>query len=254
VVTGSERDIQAFFDSFSPVCCLQDDSIVFRHPAQIVGCPMPVIQRQSVDLHDLRYIGFQNSKRNDTPAARDMTLGFFLPDSKFEHICWKPWDYSDWLAQYKQVLSPDLSCFRDMPLEEQWMSVFRNRLVGAFWQHQGLMVVATVSWADERSFGFCFQGLEKGSIVAVSTIGTGSSKDYFMAGFKEMCKIVEPEAVICYCNPYSEMYRLARIVPVEHEGRAAWRKAKYRPDPNQITIFDFLVAAESVQALASASW
>ncbi|MDR1193348.1 MAG: DUF4417 domain-containing protein, partial [Peptococcaceae bacterium] len=98
-------------------------------------------------------------------------------------------------------------------------------------------------------------------IVAISTIGTGSSQEYFMAGFKELCRIVEPETVICYCSPYAEMYRFARIVPVEHEGRTAWRKAKYRPDPNQMSIFDFLVEAEPeaepaepVQALASASW
>jgi hypothetical protein len=252
-VTGPERDIQAFFNSFSPICQWRDGSIVFRHPATVGDCPLPIIKRQPVDLRDLQYVGFQNSKLKDSPVARNKTLGFFLPDSKFEHICWKPWDYCDWIAQYKQVLSPDLSYYRDMPLDEQWMSVFRNRLIGAFWQYRGLTVIPTASWADERSFSFCFQGLEKGAIVAVSTIGTGSSQEYFMAGFKELCRIVEPEAVICYCSPYAEMYRCARIVPVEHEGRTAWRKAKYRPDPNQMSIFDFLVEAEPVQALASTS-
>jgi hypothetical protein len=148
-VTDSDRDLQVFFNRFSPICQWQDGSIVFRHPATVGGFPMPVIKRQPVDLHDLQYIGFQNSKRNDDPAARNKTLGFFLPDSKFEHICWKPWDYRDWLAQYKQVLSPDLSCYRDMPPDEQWMSVFRNRLIGAFWQQQGLTVIPTVSWSDE---------------------------------------------------------------------------------------------------------
>jgi hypothetical protein len=221
---------------------------------------MPVIERQTVGLRDLQYVGFQNSKRKDSPAARNKTLGFFLPDSKFEHVCFKPWNYCDWLAQYKQVLSPDLSCYRDMPLEEQWASVYRSRLIGAFWQYRGLTVIPSVSWSDERSFSFCFQGLEKGAIVAVSTIGTGSSQNYFIAGFRELCRIVEPEAVICYCSPYAEMYRLARIVTVEHEGRTAWREAKDRPNPNQITLFDYLAELEPVEpvepvpARASAGW
>lgn len=34
---------------------------------------------------------------------------------------------------------------------------------------QGLRVVPTVNWGTKESFDFCFSGIEKGSIVAVST-------------------------------------------------------------------------------------
>jgi hypothetical protein len=34
---------------------------------------------------------------------KEQDSGFFLPDGKVEHICWKLWDYCDWLAQYKGI-------------------------------------------------------------------------------------------------------------------------------------------------------
>jgi hypothetical protein len=83
-----------------------------------------------------------------------------------------------------------------MTITDQWQNIYRNMLVGAYWQHCGLTVIPTVSWSDERSFGFCFSGLEKGSAVAVSTNGTGETRSRFMAGFAELCRVVEPRLVI----------------------------------------------------------
>lgn len=34
---------------------------------------------------------------------------------------------------------------------------------------KGIRVIPTVAWSDRGSFDFCFKGIPKGSIVAVST-------------------------------------------------------------------------------------
>ena len=73
------------------------------------------------------------------------------------------------LKQYYALLTPDFSLFTDMPLALQIESVFKNRWCGAFWQRQGMTVIPTVAWGDERTFDFCFDGIEQGSIVAVCT-------------------------------------------------------------------------------------
>ena len=237
--TIDEGDKAVFFQKLSQICAIVDGCLVLRYPDFAIENPViPQIKKQEINLTNLQYVGFQNTHEHDSVCAQNKTVGFFLRDEKFEHVCHRPWEYVYKLSQYKQVLTPDLSCFIDMPIEEQWMNTYQSHLAGSFWQHCGLIVVPTVSWSDERSYGFCFDGLEKGSIVAVSTIGTGSSRHYFMAGFRELCRIVEPQAVICYCNPYPEMHRLARIVTVEHEGRKAWRQAKYRPIPGQLSLFE----------------
>jgi hypothetical protein len=125
-----------------------------------------------------------------------------------------------------------------MSLEEQWVNTYWSRFVGKFWQICGLTVAPTVSWGSESSFEFCFSGIAKGSVVALSTNGTGKTRMRFMAGFKELCARIEPQCVICYCPPYPEMYNYAKILALEHEGNRARRLARLRPMPGQL-LFDF---------------
>lgn len=45
---------------------------------------------------------------------------------------------------------------------------FWNRWCGVYWASKGIWVIPTVNWGDESTFDFCFDGIEKGSVVAVS--------------------------------------------------------------------------------------
>jgi len=198
---------------------------------------MPTIRKQAVNLENLSYIGFQNTRFTDYNDAKSKTVGFFLNDPRLENVRNRPWKYIEKLRQYKQTLSLDLSCYTDMLLDDQLLNVFISRLIGAFWQLCGLVVIPTVVWSDEGSFRFCFLGLELHSIVAVSTIGTRRYKEQFMSGFIRMCKEIEPEAVICYCAPYQEMYSYATIVSVDYEGKLAKTLAAKRPSAGQLTLF-----------------
>lgn len=83
----------------------------------------------------------------------------------------------------------------------QIWNVYRNRLLGQFWQSEGLNVIPTISWSDESSFDFCFDGIAKNSVVAISTVGSfknEESKKMFYNGFKEMVKRLEPNKILVY--------------------------------------------------------
>lgn len=199
---------------------------------------MPVIKQQDIDLEDFQYLGFQNSRKFDERNPKSKTLGYFIADKKFEAICKRPWNYVNWIAQYKQTCTPDVSCYEDMSLDEQWYGVYLNRLIGVFWQSQALKVIPTIAWGNKETYEFCFSGIENGSVVAVSTIGTSKNNKIFMDGFIEMCKRIKPQKVICYCQPYFEMFNYADILIVEHEGTKAKREARYRLAKNQLSLFD----------------
>lgn len=80
-------------------------------------------------------------------------------------------------------------------------NVYRSRLLGHFWQENGMTVIPTVSWADEDSFDFCFDGLPKHATVAVSTVGVIKNKEareIWNKGFSEMLKRVKPAKVLLY--------------------------------------------------------
>ena len=103
------------------------------------------------------------------------------------------------------MLTPDFSMFVEMPIALQLFATFKNRWVGAYLQGQGIKVIPTVRWGDLTSFNFCFDGIEKGSIVAVSTIGVKKQKSHFMLGYNEMLSRIKPSKIICCGKPFDEM-------------------------------------------------
>ena len=145
---------------------------------------------------------------------------FFLYDYKFESIWKKPDDYIERLKKYKAVFSPDFSMYREMTPMMQMYNTFRNRWCGAYLHSKGIKVIPTVSWGGENTFSFCFQGIPKGSTVAVSTYMVSEhgnhkdQKEFFLKGYNEMLKVVEPERIICYNTPFPEMQ--GNIIPVDY--------------------------------------
>jgi hypothetical protein len=128
---------------------------------------------------------------------------FFLDDYRFESVWRNPRKSLPKVQKYPVVLTPDFSLYRDYPLASQLWNVYRNRWCGAYWQQQGLWVIPTVSWSSAESYPFCFLGIPKGSVVAVSTVGVKWRTDMlaytlFVNGFQEMVERIEPVAVIAY--------------------------------------------------------
>lgn len=101
-----------------------------------------------------------------------------------------------------------------MDLWRQLESVAKKRWVGAYWQSKSKLVIPTISWSDARSFEFCFEGVEQGSIVAIGMIGCKQSKLNFMRGYNEMLKRIQPSKIICFGTPFPEM--AGNIVDIDY--------------------------------------
>ena len=65
----------------------------------------------------------------------------------------------------------------------------------------GITVIPTISWSDESSFDWCFDGEPVGGAVAVSSVGTqmnATARALFLAGYKEMLKRLQPAQILFY--------------------------------------------------------
>ena len=129
---------------------------------------IPKFQEKPGDFDDLLLIGFDKTSTDEQKHNARM-VHFFLYDYRFERVWEKPGTVLEKLRPYRAVLSPDFSMYLEMAPVLQLYNVFRNRWCGAYWASQGLRVVPTVNWGNETTFDFCFAGIEKGSVVAVST-------------------------------------------------------------------------------------
>ena len=199
---------------------------------------IPVVPKSEFieeDFRDLLLIGFDRA-RPDDEKNRDRMVHFFLYDYKFERV-WKDAEKDlDRLRNYRAVLSPDFSMYQEMNPTMQLYNTFRNRWCGAYWADKGLRVIPTVSWGNENTFEFCFLGIPKGSTVAVSTYMVSEhdnrcdQKEFFMKGYREMLRRIEPERIICYNTPFPEMD--GNIVFVDYE-LSSWKyqEKECRPSP-----------------------
>ena len=165
---------------------------------------MPLIKRQNIDLDKIALLAFTKTKHNDE-ENQNKTIHFFTYDWNFQSVYEKPEESLEKLDQYYALLTPEFSTYKDMPLARQIDSVFKNRWCGAFWQKQGMIVIPTISWGSIPCLEFCFDGIERGSVVAVSTYTREDNRDDFMLGYNKMLEIIEPSAIICYGTPFSEM-------------------------------------------------
>lgn len=68
-------------------------------------------------------------------------------------------------------------------------------------QSYGIVVVPTLQWSDERSFGFVFDGLPEGGTFAVSTLGCRRNADAskkWRVGMKESIDRLNPSQILLY--------------------------------------------------------
>lgn len=176
---------------------------------------IPLVRKERIPVDCVNLIACTNTVADDTEYF-DFGVHFFVDDYLFGHIYDNPEKTRAIYAQYAFVCTPDFSLYREMPLWKQLDSVARNRWCGAWWQAHGMRVVPTISWSGYQSFEFCFAGVESGSVVAVSTYGCRRMRRDFLAGYDAMLERINPEAVICYGQPFCEMRGNVIAIPVCH--------------------------------------
>lgn len=157
---------------------------------------MPVIDGVDHKPDDL--IGFNYAK---TSSSFRSGVHFFIDDYQFERLWNKPDSYIELLKKFDCVLTPDFSMYLDMPLPMQQWSEYRRRALGNLWQRRGLKVIPTLSWGDERSYGFAFDGLPINSTVATSTIGVKNDEramSVWRKGMTEAMSRLKPSRVLLY--------------------------------------------------------
>ena len=143
-------------------------------------------------------IGFNYVK---STKKKDCGVHFFIDDYQFERIWNSPFEMIERLKGFSCIFTPDFSLYMDMPMAMKIWNVYRSRLIGQMIQDAGLQVIPTLSWAEEETFKFCFDGLEKGGVVAVSTVGIMQDKEaqkVWISGMSAAIEKLEPECVLCY--------------------------------------------------------
>lgn len=131
----------------------------------------------------------------------DQWVVFYEQDEKFFRLWNTPRKYLNILKKFQGVITPDFSLYRNMPLVMQKWSTYQGKAIGVWLQNEGIEVIPNIRFADERSYEFCFDGVEKYSTVAIGTYGCIKKiidRSYFEKGLAKMIEQLKPQTIIVY--------------------------------------------------------
>ena len=182
---------------------------------------MPVVECDS--YIPTRLIGFNYAKN-----SKDKKTGihFFIDDYQFERLWNYPEKYVDILKEYECILTPDFSLYTDMLMPLKIWNTYRSRQLGAYYQKQGIKVIPTISWAEKETYQFCFEGIPKGSIIAVSTVGIVKDKkatEIWVDGMKEAINRINPTKIILYGADIDFDFGSIEVVRFQNEVSKRWK-------------------------------
>jgi hypothetical protein len=185
---------------------------------------MPIIKNDGYIPKDL--VGFNYAKSS---KEKNVGIHFYVDDYQFERVWNAPEKYIGVLLEYDCILSPDFSLYMDMPMPMKIWNIYRSRQIGAYYQSQGIKVIPTISWAEPATFEFCFQGIPKGSIVSVSTIGVKQNEGALQIwedGMREMIRRIEPSTILVYGGELDFDYGDIRVIYFDNKVTKSWSEKK----------------------------
>lgn len=167
---------------------------------------IPVIHLMTEIIIPTKIVPF--SHRNKVKNPKEYFICFYEHDRYFADVIRNPWKYVEEFKRFGGIISPDCSLLRDSPFLAQASNVYKNRIIGSFFQREGIPVIADVRWGDERSYDariysepVAFLGAPKNNMVAIGTYGGVRGAEntfYFREGLRKMLKYLTPEVVIVY--------------------------------------------------------
>lgn len=171
--------------------------IVNRYDCGISGMP----ELPAIDCKPDDFMGFNYAKSTPSEEKKGKACHFFLDDYQFERLWNSPLEYVDLLKQFDYVIAPDFSLYMDMPYPMQMWNRYRSQALAYFWVSQGIKVIPLLTWSDEASYKFTFDGVPKNSTVATSTVGIKRDKnalECFKNGIEAAIKKVKPKRILLY--------------------------------------------------------
>lgn len=145
-----------------------------------------------------RLVTFQVSNAKDNS---DAFCHFFIDDYRFERLWTKPERYVPILSQYQGAIMPDFSLYTDMPYPMQQWNHYRSLALMQYWQDNGIEVIPSLNWSDERSLEFSMAGMPIGGTYAVCTTGcisAESSRNEFIRMLSLCVEKVKPDTLLLY--------------------------------------------------------
>ena len=163
---------------------------------------------------------------------------FYMDDYKYDGVrgIWRDSMYVlKVLRHFAGVITPDFSTYQDFPEPIKLYNTYRMRAFGYWLGKNGLSVINNVRWGTAETYRYCFDGIEKNSIVAIGTVGGSprrlADRVRFEEGLDELVRVLQPHTIVIYGSAnYPCIKKLSErginIVPFSSETAKAFERRR----------------------------
>lgn len=149
-------------------------------------------------------------------------VGTFEDDQNFDGTggIWFRWKYAlRILHHFAGIITPDFSTNRDFPFFLRGWNTYRMRAFGHWYGKLGHQVINNVRWNTQKSWKWCFLGIQKNSIVCVGTVASNlknvGHRPYFENGLREMIRVLKPKTILVVGSDRYEIFVEIRKMGIE---------------------------------------
>ena len=157
---------------------------------------MPIVHR--CDARPARLIPFSWAME---AGSRDFGafVHFFEGDFRFERFWNNPRKYLPRLRRFAGVIMPDYSCATDFPVPLKMWAAYRNQLLAAWMQHEGLTVIPNAR--AQPGCPWLLEGLPRGGTLAIcgrALVKETCERRRFVRDLRTTVEELRPDAIAYY--------------------------------------------------------
>lgn len=106
-----------------------------------------------------------------------------------------------------------------MPKAQQLFQVYKQRLLTALMQDEGINVIPNLTWSDIESLDWILEGFPQNSVIALSTNGclNKKAKYDFLECYKKAISIINPIQIIIIGKVPDELKDDARVIEIKSQ-------------------------------------
>ena len=160
----------------------------------------PIVERNT-GLQPDKLCSVHRLRNKPESLLCDICGHFFTPDPNIEPFWNYPFRYLQWLKKLGSVISTDFSIYTNMVLMQKLWNSFRNKLMSAFFQRNGINLIPAPSWGDLDNIELYMEGWPIESLIAINSTGIGLDKRcryIWLEGYYAMLDILKPIHILRY--------------------------------------------------------
>lgn len=160
--------------------------------------PIPIIKK--VDPFELPTIASTFSKAV-CHTKEGVLVVFYEPDVNFARVLHNPKRYVETLRKFSCVVGPDFSQKIGMNSFIRFSNNWWNKVLTAYYQSQGILMIPNVTWSTPSSYDYAFTGIPKHSVIAINStgiIGNPAAIYLWRKGYEEVLFKLKPTIIIRY--------------------------------------------------------